>query len=218
MFLQNVFTRIGGSTGDSSEALKILINQLILENIYRQIDASFPAIPAAVVDIQEPPDLTARIAELAKKVEEIKVELAMLADPSALLAETRKTYAVDSGLVHLAGVETISGTKTFSATLTAAKFQTATTSVSAPSATPTTIFTIPNGAVSMYLVSANIGSVGDAANYSAFAIIAADGATARIVSGTNAPLQTITLSGLNVQSTQSSGATRAINLTATKIG
>lgn len=98
MFLQNVFTRIGGSTGDSTEALKLLINQLILENIYRQIDASFPSIPAPVVDVQEPHDLTARIAELAKRVEEDRIELSMLPNASAALAEANKVISTKAAL------------------------------------------------------------------------------------------------------------------------
>jgi hypothetical protein len=96
-------------------------------------------------------------------------------------------------------------------------FKTYTGSASAASAVATTVYTLPNTAPATYLVSVNVGAVGDAANYSAFAVVSTDGATARLTTVMNAPLQTITLVGLAVKSTQSSGATRTINVTITKV-
>src|SRR5438132_457457 len=63
----------------------------------------------------------------------------------------------------------------------------------------------------------NIGSVADAVNYGAFAVIFTDGATARIILANNAPVQTISLSGLILQSAQSSGGTASITGIVTRI-
>ncbi len=106
----------------------------------------------------------------------------------------------------------------FTGVATSPKFQSATASVSAPTGVATTVYTLPSAAPSVYLVSANIGAVSDAANYSAFAVVVADGPTARIALSNNSALQTITLVGLAVKTTQSSGATQTANLTITKIG
>jgi hypothetical protein len=96
-------------------------------------------------------------------------------------------------------------------------FKTYTGSASAATAVATTVYTLPNTTPATYLISVNVGAVGDAANYSAFAVVSTDGATARLTTVMNAPLQTITLVGLAVKSTQSSGATRTINVTITKV-
>jgi hypothetical protein len=97
MFLRTVFSRIGGTSGESVKALTDLVNQLLLENGYRQIVEAFPPIPQALQDIQEYESLIAHVAELSKKTEDLKQEIAMLPDPSALLAETRKFQGVTNG-------------------------------------------------------------------------------------------------------------------------
>lgn len=108
---------------------------------------------------------------------------------------------------------------TFTGTVTAPKFQTATATVAGvASGVATTIYTMPSASPAMYLVSANIGSVSDAVNFQAFAVIAADNGSARLVSVSNATTQTITLVGLAIKSTQSSGVAQTINMTVTKIG
>lgn len=218
MFLRNVFARIGGSSGDSSDILKALIDALTLQNDYRQIEQAFPDIPVTATNVLDPIDLAPYVAELSKKIEDIRQEISILTDPSALLAETRKAYALDSLVTHLAGTETITGAKTFSNKVTAPKFQTASASVSATTAVATTIIAIPNATPAMYLVSANTGIVNDVANYSSFAVVAANGTAARIVFSNNATLLAISLSGLNVQVNQTSGGTQTVTVTLTEIG
>lgn len=107
---------------------------------------------------------------------------------------------------------------TASGPVTSPKFQTANGSASAPTSVATTLYTLPSAAPAVYLVSANIGAVGDTANYSAFAVIATDGATARIALSNNGALLAIALVGLEVKVTQGSGATQTANVTITKIG
>lgn len=101
---------------------------------------------------------------------------------------------------------------------TATKFRSVTASAVAASGAATTLYAIPNGPPCLWLVSADIGAVGDATNYGAFAILMSDGATLRVVQTNNAAQQTITVSGLNVRSTQTSGAQQTINMKLTCLG
>lgn len=107
---------------------------------------------------------------------------------------------------------------TASGAVTGSKFQTATASAAVPTGVATTLYTLPNAPPAVYLVSVNIGAVGDAVNYGASAVVLVDGATARLVWLNNGPLQTITLVGLSIKTTQSSGLTQTANITLTKIG
>lgn len=92
-----------------------------------------------------------------------------------------------------------------------------TNSISAASGTTVTIFSLSPASPAVYLVSVNIGTVNDTSNYSATAIVIIDGTSARLVTTFNATLQTITLSGLNIQSTQTSGGTKTIYGSALRI-
>lgn len=92
-----------------------------------------------------------------------------------------------------------------------------TASVSAPNITPTTIYTFANADSAFWLASTDIGSVGDATNYGAFAIIHTDGATARIMLNLPGAFNTIALSGLNIQVAQTSGATQTVRLILTRV-
>lgn len=144
-------------------------------------------------------------------------------NPGLALFMLQESYSECLGELPMQPMPDISGkaplaSPTFTGIVTAPIFQTATSSAVAPNGVATTICTLPNGPASMWLVSANIGNVSDAVNYSAYAVIATDGATARLTTVANASLQTITLSGLNVQSTQGSGGTQNINMTITRIG
>jgi len=69
----------------------------------------------------------------------------------------------------------------------------------------------------IWLVAVNIGPVGDAVNFQAAALIATDGNSARILQVWNAPAQTLTLAGLTVSSTQSSGGSQNMNATAIQL-
>ena len=70
----------------------------------------------------------------------------------------------------------------------------------------------------MWLASAYLGTTGNASAYGAFAMIFTDGTSARLFNNNNGSLQTLTMSGLALQGTQTSGTTQTINLTLTKIG
>jgi hypothetical protein len=91
-------------------------------------------------------------------------------------------------------------------------------SVSAGHTTITTLFACEaTDQVALYFVRAGIGtSSQDANNYAAFATIAVEGASARIVAN-NTSTVSISLSGLTVQAQQSSGSTSNIKWVALKI-
>lgn len=84
-------------------------------------------------------------------------------------------------------------------------------SVSCGHATPTTLFTLPgNGMYHVFVY--GVGPIAnDTINYSAYAVILKEGTSQRIAIQNNAVLNTITLSGANVQATQASGDVQNIN-------
>lgn len=82
--------------------------------------------------------------------------------------------------------------------------------VSCADTVTTTVLTLPSTGNNMFHVYAYLPGTGNAAAYGAYAVIYQDVASSRIMSQTNGSLLTITLSGQNVQVTQSSGATQAV--------
>lgn len=130
---------------------------------------------------------------------------------------------LDGGVTRIAiggGSRPLLTIDAFTATLGTANSGSGATASTA-SGTPVTLFAVSAGAtttVALYHVRAGLGTnSNDAANYGAFATIAVEGTSARIVSN-DTPNMTITLSGLNVQATQSSGVASVILWTALKIG
>jgi hypothetical protein len=87
-----------------------------------------------------------------------------------------------------------------------ATVKTAGSSASIATATATTIFTAATG---MYIVNAFVGFSGAPSQYTALAYVLCDGNGARIIADNGSNL-TITLSGLNVQVTQTSGINQTV--------
>lgn len=91
-------------------------------------------------------------------------------------------------------------------------------SATATSGVATTVYTLPNLTGSaLYQVHASVGAAGDAANFGASALVYTDGASTRIASVNNATLQTISLSGLAIQTTQTSGASQTAVVSVTRL-
>lgn len=110
------------------------------------------------------------------------------------------------------------GSVTAAPSVRSALFSSATaTNAAVASGVATTVYAFPNTVPQVWQVFANIGTTGAAANYTAFATVCTDGASARIVAnnGTN---MTLTLSGLNLQATQTSGVAQTLNTVLTRIG
>lgn len=84
--------------------------------------------------------------------------------------------------------------------------RTAGSSASIATATPTTIFTAATG---MYIVNTFVGFSGGPSQYTAQAFVLCDGSGARVIANNGSNL-TITLSGLNVQVTQTSGISQTV--------
>jgi hypothetical protein len=83
-------------------------------------------------------------------------------------------------------------------------------SVSGPSGTFVTLFTVSGSKGAYHVYSQVPGGAGDAANYTAYAIVLWDGSAARIILN-NGGILFNQLSGLNVQASQSSGNTANID-------
>lgn len=93
-------------------------------------------------------------------------------------------------------------------TLTGTTIHTDAQSTSCDSGVATTLFNTSTSA-GLYLVFAFASAAGSA-NYTAFATVLNEGSDARIVTGSNGSLLTLTLSGTSVQATQTSGITSSV--------
>jgi hypothetical protein len=82
--------------------------------------------------------------------------------------------------------------------------------VSVPNATPTTLYTFTSYGLYIFY-SDLINGGGVPTLYSSYAIIAFDGAVARIMQQTNGSAYTLTLTGNSIQATQTSGVTQPCN-------
>lgn len=121
------------------------------------------------------------------------------------------------------GNTVLSASPTFTGTITAdiiaaTTYTSLTGSASANNGVATTCITLPSSTVGIYFVFANLGSQGDTANYGTYAVINTDGASSRILTQVDGALQSISISGLDVKSSQFSGSTQTIYMTATRLG
>lgn len=218
LFLQGLSKVIGGGQVPDLSSILQAIREL-QQNVEGQ---EFPLIPAelgrVISDMAELRErietlmLPADLMRLRRKIDEIEGQMLDL-PPAANLSLAG--YAQLSGAAFTGP---ISGTTaSFTGAATAAAHISTTSSVSAPTSTAVTVFAMPNTAPATYLVNCNVGAVADTTNYSAFAVVMADLGSARIAMQNNGVRQTITLSGLAIQSTQTSGATQTINTTITRI-
>lgn len=82
--------------------------------------------------------------------------------------------------------------------------------VSCPNNTATTVLTLPSVGNNFYQVVGNIPGTGAASVYGVYAVIYQDLNTSRIVMQNNSLLMTLTLSGQNVQITQTSGVAASV--------
>jgi hypothetical protein len=89
------------------------------------------------------------------------------------------------------------------------EFITQSSSASAATATATTLFTLPSNGFATYLVTAGVVA-NDPSNYHEVAIISQQGSTLQATVLVNATLTVISVSGLNIQVTQTSGTTQTV--------
>ena len=108
--------------------------------------------------------------------------------------------------------QTFSGTQTFDNIVFTGGKSSSGAALNMPTATPTTIFSVSSKGV--YQVSAQLpAGIGAVSVYMAVATILCDGSAARIIANNGTNLL-ITLSGLDVQVTQNSGATHDVEWSA----
>ena len=110
----------------------------------------------------------------------------------------------------LVGTTSTAGSSSNATALVLGGARTANGSVSATTAVATTIFSITAALTGRYEVVALIGFSGAPAQYTAIATIIWDGNGSRVVANNGANL-TITISGSNVQITQTSGSTQTVS-------
>jgi hypothetical protein len=108
------------------------------------------------------------------------------------------------------GTSTASGDIANTSPLTAGRFRTLAGAQSAATATATTLVTLPAG-FATYIVNAGLSGVNDAGAYGATAIVHTDGSTNSITQLVNPAGMTISMSGMAVQGTQTSGSTLNIS-------
>lgn len=82
--------------------------------------------------------------------------------------------------------------------------------VNCASGVPTTVLTLPNAGNVLYQIGAYIYGTGRADLYTGYAVVACDGANTKIMMQTNGTNLAITMSGLNVQVNQTSGASQPV--------
>jgi len=110
----------------------------------------------------------------------------------------------------LVGTTSTAGSSSNATALVLGGARTANGSVSATTAVATTIFSITAALTGRYEVVALIGFSGAPAQYTAIATIIWDGNGSRVVANNGSNL-TITISGSNVQITQTSGSTQTVS-------
>jgi hypothetical protein len=124
---------------------------------------------------------------------------------------------IDSSGRLLVGTTSSTGVNSNFAPVIAGNFVSFTGSVSAPHVTATTLFALENLNAS-YIVTAIITGTADAANYSAVYMVATVVTDSRVIQAIRAGgLLTLSLSGGNVQATQSSGNTQTITWSVTRM-
>jgi hypothetical protein len=117
----------------------------------------------------------------------------------------------------LVGTTTTTGSASNTTSLIAGLFTTVNNeTASTASGTAVTLFTLPSEGT--FMVTAFIFATSAPAAYNAVSMAISSGATARVVSIATATNMTITLSGLNVQATQTSGANQIIIYRALRVG
>jgi hypothetical protein len=121
---------------------------------------------------------------------------------------TERARIDDTGNL-LVGTTSVGGSASNTAVVVGGGFRTASNLVSATTAVPITIFSITAANRGLYEVVAMIANSGSATLYSAISTILWDGSTGRAISNNGTNL-TITLSGSDVQITQTAGTTQTV--------
>jgi hypothetical protein len=124
---------------------------------------------------------------------------------------------IDGSGNALVGTTATAGSTSNNAMVVGGILKTISGSVSSTSGSATTLFTAPTLANGTYIVSVGINNTGEPAFYSAVSLISVDSTVIVATALKTAGGMTISVSGQNVQATQSSGITATIVWTATRV-
>jgi hypothetical protein len=134
----------------------------------------------------------------------------------AYTQNTERMRITSAGDVGVGTTAPTTGSMSNLATLNAGIFITHRGSVSATTAVATTIAVGAGANNVTYIVSCGVAA-GDPVNYSAVAIVSGDAGTFRVTALQTAALMAISVSGTNIQATQTSGGTQPIQFCITRV-
>jgi hypothetical protein len=133
------------------------------------------------------------------------------------IANSSSNYLIQKTQTNAGYIQSIQGGATGEFVVSGDSIKSESGSVATTSSVAATAFTV-SGSLGMYQVFACLPSTGVGTAYKAHAIIGWDATGAGYISGTNGANLTITLSGSNVQVTQTSGVNQSIYFVYQKIG
>jgi hypothetical protein len=133
------------------------------------------------------------------------------------IANSSNNYLIQKTQTNAGYVPSIQGGATGEFVVSGDSIKSDSGSVATTSSVAATAFTV-SGSIGMYQVFVCLPSIGAGTAYKAYAIIGWDATGAGYISGTNGANLTITLSGSNVQVTQTSGVNQSIYFAYQKIG
>ena len=117
---------------------------------------------------------------------------------------------IDSSGNLMVGITSTAGSASNTTQMVGGIFSTVSASgISALNATATTLLTLPNVSAACWLISATLPGQGATASYGVVAIVTTQATSSSIATIKTATLATLSMSGLSVQITQSSGGTQA---------
>jgi hypothetical protein len=136
--------------------------------------------------------------------------------PLAFGVGSTEAARFDTGGNLLVGTTNANGANNITTSIIGGIHQTIKGQVTPASGVATTIFTIPSQNFSTWMITVQLAAA-DTANYSAWAMIATQTGSVRIMTNVAGPLLTISNSGLAIQATQSSGTSSTIYYSAIRI-
>ena len=174
----------------------------------------------ALFDIDSPASMQPIIRFLSNGVEQSRILAPANEGASQLVFATgtsgTERMRIDASGNVMVGTTASTGSAANTASVVGGIFTTASGTVSAATATATTIFTCPTLVTGLYLVNAQLGS-NDPATYGAVSLVGVGNTTLRATSLATGTNITITVSGQTIRSTQTSGLTQTITWTVTRL-
>ena len=174
----------------------------------------------ALFDIDSPASMQPIIRFLSNGVEQSRILAPANEGASQLVFATgtsgTERMRIDASGNVMVGTTASTGSAANTASVVGGIFTTASGTVSAATATATTIFTCPTLVTGLYLVNAQLGN-NDPATYGAVSLVGVGSTTLRATSLATGTNITITVSGQTIRSTQTSGLTQTITWTVTRL-